>query len=738
MIQLSEVLVLAGLLACVYGGGVLVLGIARDSKRWLEQGRGAAVAGAVLCTLASVLLIYFLAVSDFRLAYVANHTSRSLPLVYKVSAFWAGQEGSLLLWALVLSWYGAYVARVTWARSPVLAARALAIMLGVEAFFLFLVAFVSSPFRVLSPVPPDGMGLNPMLQNVGMLLHPVTLYLGYVGFTVPFAFALAALHAGRSTGAPPGRARHGAARGAVASADGRTGAGPGWLYLSRSFTLWSWLFLSVGIILGMQWAYVELGWGGYWAWDPVENASLLPWLTATAFLHSALVQEKRGTMAGWNVVLIVITFFLTILGTFLTRSGVLSSVHAFAPSGLGGYFLGFMVLVLLGSGYLVVRGWSLVEETRPLESLLSREAAVIVAEFLLAAFALVVFWGTVFPLFAGLGGGRQVSVGPSFYLRAGVPFGALVVVLLGICQVLGWSRSRAGRVARALAVPLALAVLGAGGLTAVLLRAREGAGVSAGPGANVAIWPWAIWPWAGFSAALLVAFAGLAGVWRDLGARRSSTGEGWLGALAGLADRNPRRYGALLVHLAIACMVVGFTGSAFRQEAAFTLQPGQSTEAVGYNFTYRGLEATHLPHRVSVYAHLEAARAGRVLVLRPEKQYYPNYESAFSEVAVRGGLYEDLYTILEVWQHDGAASFRVIREPLVAWIWVGGYLLVAGTLVIAWPRRVAPGGRPRGGAAARGRAGDLRADARADARGDARGDGRAAARAGGGKGGGGG
>ncbi|MBC7239669.1 MAG: heme lyase CcmF/NrfE family subunit, partial [Chloroflexi bacterium] len=217
------------------------------------------------------------------------------------------------------------------------------------------------------------------------------------------------------------------------------------------------------------------------------------------------------------------TFFLTILGTFLTRSGVLSSVHAFAPSGLGGYFLGFMVLVLLGSGYLVVRGWSLVEETRPLESLLSREAAVIVAEFLLAAFALVVFWGTVFPLFAGLGGGRQVSVGPSFYLRAGVPFGALVVVLLGICQVLGWSRSRARRVARALAVPLVLAVLGAGGLTALLARARDAA-APAGSGAGAAIGPWAIWPWAGFSAALLVAFAGLAGVWRDLGARRSSTG----------------------------------------------------------------------------------------------------------------------------------------------------------------------------------------------------------------------
>lgn len=694
MVQLADLLVLAGLLASVYGSGALVLGIGWQKKAWLEQGRAAAVAGTVLCTLTSALLVYFLAVSDFRLAYVADHTSRNLPLVYKISAFWAGQEGSLLLWALVLSWYAAYVARVTWARSPQLAARALAMMMGVEAFFLLLLAFVTSPFRVLSPVPPDGMGLNPMLQNVGMLLHPVTLYLGYVGFTVPFAFALAALHAGRSAPAVSlaGAAQRATPRAADRAGSGEhatprpadaAGSGPGWLYLSRSFTLWSWLFLSVGIILGMQWAYVELGWGGYWAWDPVENASLLPWLTATAFLHSALVQEKRGTMAGWNVILVAVTFFLTILGTFLTRSGVLSSVHAFAPSGLGVYFLVFMGLVLLGSGYLLVRGWSQVEETRPLESLLSREAAVIVAEFFLAAFALVVFWGTVFPLFSGITGGKQVSVGPAFYVRAAVPFGTLAVVLLGICQVLGWSRSRPVAVARGLAVPGGLALLATGALGGVLAHLH-----GSRPSAGMLV---------GFFAGFLAAFAGLAQVVRDARARRLSTGEGWLGALAGLMDRNPRRYGALLVHLAVACMVLGFSGSALRQEATFTLQPGQSTEAVGYTITYRGLDAAHLPHRVSVYAHLEVARSGRAIVLRPEKQYYPNYESAFSEVALRGGLDEDLYTILDAWQHDGTASFRVIREPLVAWIWVGGYLLVAGMLVLAWPRRrVGRGGRGRG------------------------------------------
>ena len=647
-VKVGDLCVVGGLLASLYGGGVLVLGIAREKKAWLERGRAAAVAAAVLCTLASALLIYLLAVSDFRVAYVANHTSRTLPLVYKVSAFWAGQEGSLLLWVLVLSWYAAYVARVTWGRSPALAARALALMMGVEAFFLLLLAFVTSPFRVLSPVPPDGAGLNPMLQNVGMLLHPVTLYLGYVGFTVPFAFALAALLAGPA-------------------------AGPGWLQLTRSFTLWSWLFLSVGIILGMQWAYVELGWGGYWAWDPVENASLLPWLTATAFLHSALVQEKRGTMAGWNVILVAVTFFLTILGTFLTRSGVLSSVHAFAPSGLGVYFLAFLGLVFLGSVYVIARKWSLVEETRPLESLLSREAAVILTEFFLAAFALVVFWGTVFPLFEGTAGGKQVTVGPGFYLRAAVPFGALTVLLLGVCQVLGWSRSRLAGVARSLAVPAGLALLVTGGLGAAMARLH-----GSPPSAGMLV---------GFLAASLVVFSGLAQVVRELRARCSSTGEGWLAALTGLVDRNPRRYGALLVHLAIACMVLGFSGSVLRGEAAFTLQPGQSTEALGYTITYRGLDAADLPHRVSVYAHLEVTRGSRTFLLRPEKQYYPNYESAFSEVAVRGGLDEDLYTILEAWQHDGTASFRVIREPLVAWIWVGGYLLVAGTLVLAWPRR---------------------------------------------------
>ncbi len=662
--------------ASLYGPVVLGFGARAGRADLLKQGRLAAGLAAGALTLAAAFLVYYLGVSDFRLAYVADHTSRAIPLAYKIAAFWAGQEGSFLLWSLVLAWYAAYAATVTWRRSPDLTARAVAVMLGVNAFFLILLVFRANPFRLVSPVPEDGVGLNPLLQNFGMLAHPLTLYLGYVGFTVPFAFALAYL-LGRDKGGKARTRRVPPAAGAPGPT-GTTGA-PGWLALTRSFTLFSWLFLSVGIVLGMQWAYVELGWGGYWGWDPVENASLVPWLTATAFLHSALVQERKGNLAAWNVLLVSLTFLLTVLGTFLTRTGIVSSVHAFTESGLEAYFLPFMLLVAGVTTWAVARGWPRLRDAKPLESLLSREAAVVLAVFLFGAVALVVLWGTLFPLVSKVLGGREVSVGPSYYLRSAVPIGGATVALLAVCQALGWSKTKAAALVRFLAPVAGLALAGAVGL-ALLFRPSV-------------LTPGAV---AGFAAAFLALFSTLGLVGRDARARRASSAEGVARAVASLFEINPRRYGALLVHLAIACMVAGFTGTAFREEKTFTLQPDQTVALAGYDLAYRGLGASHLPYRVSVAARVEATRGSRVSLLLPEKQYYANYESGFSEVAVLGGLKEDLYVILDSWSPDGSVSLRVLREPLVAWIWIGGYLLAVGTLVLAWPRRAGPG-RPKPG-----------------------------------------
>ncbi|HHY93834.1 MAG TPA: heme lyase CcmF/NrfE family subunit [Firmicutes bacterium] len=631
MAQVGQVLLALAWASSLVGLGVIAGGV-MTGKGWLfPGGRLATWVAATATTLASGLLLYSLLVSDFSLRYVTEHTSRTLPVAYKVSAFWAGQEGSLLLWAWVLSLYTAYVTAVAWSGQPQLCARAAGVMSAVQVFFLLLLTFVTSPFAALSPVPADGAGLNPMLQNPGMFFHPVTLYLGYVGFTVPFAFALASLHLGRS--------------------DGR------WLELSRPWTMWSWLFLSVGILLGMQWAYVELGWGGYWGWDPVENASLLPWLTATAFLHSALMQERRGLLRAWNVGLVVATFFLTVLGTFITRSGILSSVHSFADSGLGVYFLVFLVAVLLGSAYLIVRRLPILRDQEGLDTFLSRETAVILADVLLVAFAFIILWGTVFPIVSRALGGVEVAVGSRFFDRAAVPFGAGTVALLAVCPALGWRRARWSSFWRSLAWP--------GGIT-VVVAVAYGLGAahtgSFSPGTL-----------AGLGAACLAVTATLAQLGRDLARRR-----------------HRRRYGGLVVHLAVAFMVVGFAGSAFRQEITVTVPPGQTLEAGGYTVTYQGLEAAHLPHRVSVYARLEVTRGGKaVAVLLPEKQYYPHFPPV-SEVAILGGWRQDLYTVLADWKQDGSAILTIIEEPLVAWIWLGGYILVAGTLLAAWPSRHKP------------------------------------------------
>jgi len=393
-----------------------LVGVKIKSLKWIKSGENAVFAVSGLLTLASIVLIYAFLIHDFQIQYVAEHSSRSLPLVYRLSALWAGQEGSLLLWEWLLAVFASLILLQNRGKNEQLLPYVVAVMMGISFFFLGLLVFTSRPFLELPSFLSDGRGLNPLLQNPGMIIHPPTLFIGYVGFSVPFAFAIAALLSGQ--------------------------LGDTWIKSTRRWVLFSWLFLGLGNLFGAQWAYVELGWGGYWAWDPIENASLLPWLTGTAYLHSVMIQERRGMLKVWNMVLIILTFTLTLFGTFLVRSGILSSVHAFAVSPLlGTLFLTFIGGVLLFSFILLLGRLELLRSENELDSLLSRESTFLFNNLILVGAAFAIFWGTVFPLISEAVRGVKITVGPPFYNQIMVPIGLALLLLTGICPLISWRRT---------------------------------------------------------------------------------------------------------------------------------------------------------------------------------------------------------------------------------------------------------------------------------------------------------
>ncbi len=618
-----------------------LVGIRTGDRRWLEVGRRTVLAVCGLVSVAAMSLFYLLITSDFRYAYVVNYTTRGLELIYKIGAFWGGNAGSLLLWVWVLSILAAVAVSTRHPESDRMHPWVAVFLLLIAAFFLLMLLFVSQPFERLPAPATEGKGLNPLLQNPGMLLHPVYLYLGFVGFSVPYAYAMAALLT-RS-------------------------ASDIWLKVTRRWTLLAWLFLTMGILYGGQWAYVELGWGGYWAWDPVENASLLPWLTGTAFLHSAVVQEQKGMLKGWNIGLIIATFLLTIFGTFLTRSGVVISVHAFANGPLGAFFLSFIGLMTVVSVYIVADRWELLRARHDIESLVSREASFLVNNLLLVGAAFAVIWGTMLPVISELVSGIKVGVGPLFFNQVNVPIGIALILLMGVGPLLPWRRASQGALLRSFAYPLCIGVL-----TALVL---ELVGVTK----LVAL--------IGFGAAAFVIATIIQEFVRGALARQEVTGEPLPLAVWNLACRNRRRYGGYLVHLAIILMVIGFTGSgAYRQETTVTLEPNQTLTFSGYELTHEGVWIETKGDRTEVFARLAVEKDGRVLgVLRPEKVFFTYNSQPTTEVAIRGSLAEDLYVALGSWEDSGMATYQIYVNPLVAWIWIGQYLLLGGTLFAMWP-----------------------------------------------------
>jgi cytochrome c-type biogenesis protein CcmF len=634
------VVVLGLLLYAALAGAYAAL---RGRRRLLESARNALFAAFAAAGVAAVVLIAALVRHDFSLAYVADHTSLELPLRYTVAAFWSGQEGSLLLWLLVLTGMGSAAVAFNRRLTRDVLPWTVPILAGLGTFFAVVLVFVASPFATAA-APADGAGLNPSLQNPYMMAHPPLLYLGYVGLTIPFAFAMAALASRRT--------------------DER------WIVATRRWTLASWTFLGFAILLGAKWAYEEVGWGGWYAWDPVENAALMPWLVATAFLHSVMVQEKKNMLRVWNAVLVAGAFALSLFGTFLTRSGVINSIHSFTQSPIGAWFLGFIAIVVAASTALILVRLPVLRSPTRLESLVSREAAFLYNNLFLVAFALTVLWGVVYPLVSEAVRGVAVTVGAPYYDFFAVAFGLPLVLLMGIGPLVAWRRASLRALGTSLLGPAGVALL-----SGVLLLA---AGAGSSPAGLVG------YTFAAFVlAAIVLEFA------RGTRARRSLGSETWIGAFAALVGRNRRRYGGYIVHAAIVLLLVGAVGiGGFSTTREERLSPGTSLRAGAYDLTYIGSGERRGANAIELRARLDVSRDGRRIgTLSAGKNRYLAEQQVSNEVAIRSDWLraEDLFVIVNQFNRDGSIFVKVLVNPLVNLIWLAGLVFVLGSLVAMWP-----------------------------------------------------
>ncbi|MSO41817.1 MAG: heme lyase CcmF/NrfE family subunit [Solirubrobacterales bacterium] len=689
MTTLGSATLAASLLVALYAAGAAIYGARTHDRRWVVSSRRAVYALGVLLTVAVLILEHAFLTNDFGFEIVAEHSSTTTPTLYKLTAMWSSQPGGLLLWAWLLSLASSAVLYLTRNRHREIAPWATAVLMGLGAFFIGLLIFGAPPFTKLSPAPMEGSGLNPLLRNPYMVAHPPMLYSGYVFFSIPFAFAIGALITRRLD--------------------------TSWIRSTRRFALIAWTLLAIGLLLGSRWSYEELNWGGYWGWDAVENAALMPWLVGTAFLHSIMVQERRGMLKVWNVSLIVGTFSLALLGTFLVRSGVIESIHAFGASTVGGPLLVLLGIVLIGSTLLIISRLDDLKPERRLNSGLSRESIFLINNLLLVGLAFVILWGTLFPLLSEAVTGERASVGAAFFEKITTPFGVLLVLFTGIGPLIGWGRTTPGAVGRVLAWPAAIAALA---VVALLVG-----GVERRPLAIVLF---------AFATFALVALA--QEFWRAGSARRAMSGGSFPAALGGAVLRNRRRYGGYTAHIGIAILLIGVAASSsFQHSSDLRLGVGKSGTVGDYKLTYRKLTVDLKNERIAFGAALDVSKDGeRVDTLRPARNYYPSsdpsvgpiaryYEGeATSEVGMRSGLGGDLWTAFQpdlssldakikegdrkfsdfppdaqglvvagiaasYTDNPPPASFRANTNPLVIWIWLGGLIAVSGALFAVWP-----------------------------------------------------
>ncbi len=637
-LALSVYCFFAGVFALAGGAGLERLG---------ETSRRAGVAAFAAVFLAAVVLVTAAFNDDFSIAYLFHHSNRDLPLPYKFAVLWSGQEGSLLFWSLLLATYG-LVLRLRYKTDQRLFANASTVLAGVQVFFLLLLNFAAHPFAIMQgAVPQDGSGLNPLLQYPEMVIHPPMLYLGYVGMTVPFAFALGALIM-----------RY---------------PGEKWIHITRRWTMVAWGFLTCGIFLGAHWAYSVLGWGGYWGWDPVENASLMPWLTGTAFLHSVMMQEKRGMLKTWNVWLIFSTFLLSIFGTFLTRSGVVSSVHAFAQSSIGTWFVAFMALVFVVCAYFYVANRSHLKSEHKLESMISRESSFLFNNLLFVVACFTVLWGTLFPVLSEWVQGTKVTVGPPFFNRVNIPVALMLLLLTAFGPLLAWGRTSLESLKRNFRWPAV------GALTVAILCIAFG------------MRPWKdisyFYSLVAISLAVLVTLTVASEFYRGGKVISRHTGQGMFASIVQLGHRNTRRYGGYIVHFGVAVVIIGFVGAAFNQDKEKEMGFGDQLQIGSYTLVCQSYTQDDKANYSSEWAVLDVFQGGKKIdTLYPERRFYKASQQTATMVANRSTFKEDLYLVYEGLNQDtGRPILKVHLNPLVMWIWAGVWTMLIGTIMALIP-----------------------------------------------------
>jgi cytochrome c-type biogenesis protein CcmF len=638
MPALGTFLLLTSFVACAYAIAASVAGARRRSRRLIESGTGAFYFITALMTVATGVLVHAFVTNNYAIKYVQRYSDSAQPLAYKIASYWGGLDGSIMFWVFLLGIFGAIAVYTNRERHRELIPYVVAVIAAVEMFFIFLMVVHNNPFSTfLSAAPADGKGLNPLLQNFYMAIHPPSLYIGFVSMTIPFAFGIAALITGHLDDS--------------------------WLRAVRRWTMAGWLFLSFGLTLGMLWAYEELGWGGFWGWDPVENAGLLPWFTATAFLHSVMVQERRGMLRVWNVTLVIVTFFLTIFGTFMTRSGIVQSVHAFGEDReLAWMFTVFMIAILTFSFGLVIYRLPLLRSRHALDSWVSREAAFLANNWILLFSAFFVLFATMFPTLSEALRGQRLTVGPPFFNKWMLPIGLILLLLTGIGPLLAWRKSTVRNLFEQFLWPSVAAVVTA-----------------------IALYAFGIRVWASGTCFALCAFVTttvLQELIRGAQVRQGATGSDIVTAMIGLVGRSRRRYGGYVVHLGIMLMFLGFAGQGFKQEEQTKLNVGQQATVGPYTVRHDALRVTTDAQKQMVTAHVTVSEGGKVLgTLEPARWFFAKHESEpTTEVAIRHAPGDDLYIVLGGYDvASQQATYAITVNPLVNWIWFGFAVMALGT-----------------------------------------------------------
>lgn len=640
---IGNVTIYLALILAIYAFLVLVLRIKKQNQRLIDSGKGATLSIFILASISVALMLALLGTGQFQFEFVYQYTSTDLPLIYKLTALWAGNAGSLLLWTFLLTLFSVIILYSKKLKETPMIPYVLVFMMLNIIFFYLIVGFVTKPFTLLDEVPVEGRGLNPMLQDPGMIIHPVLIYLGYVGLTVPFSFAMASL--------------------ILRNTDSY------WIQITRRWTMFAWLFLTLGNVIGGYWAYTELGWGGYWAWDPVENASFMPWLTVTAFLHSVMIQERKKMLKAWNYSLIIISYGLALFGTFLVRSGILTSVHAFAESNLGTYFLIFMATMIFISLYILMNRYQLIQkESGQIEAFISKESSFLINNLILVGGTFAVFWGTIFPLVSEAITGNKVTVGIPFFNTVMSPIMLSLLLLIAICPVISWQRSSAKSLLKDFLIPAVISVVIF--VLLFLFGIRDA------------------YPIISFTIIAFLILTHIAEFIRGTKARQKATNESLIVAFFRMIVRSRRRHGGYIVHIGIAIIAFGIVGSNFDIERLETLAEGESMTIGDYVLTYEKLSQDIEGRKKTVFANIAVEKNGKhVGYIRPERAIFPNWDEPSTEVAVRSTLKEDLYVVLNGWEEDRRATLQVKINPLVKWIWIGSAVVVFGTIFAIWGGR---------------------------------------------------